>query len=45
MKDQESNTNETANANIQTKVEFLKSAIEEAQETNRFLDRKASILV
>jgi hypothetical protein len=37
--------NETASANIQTKAEFLKTAIEEAQETNRFLDTKASILV
>ncbi len=45
MTNQESDTSETANANIQTKVEFLKSAIEEAQETNRFLDTKASILV
>jgi anti-sigma28 factor (negative regulator of flagellin synthesis) len=42
---EESSANEAPNTNIQTKVEFLKSAIEEAQETNRFLDTKASILV
>jgi len=38
-------TQPTTPADSQTKVEFLKSAIEEAQETNRFLDTKASILV
>ena len=36
---------QTTTADSQTKAEFLKSAIKEAQETNRFLDTKASILV